>query len=63
MNQRSSVHVCDQARAIRKNRWLSELKLEAKKRQVDAEVLGNGAENEEEMRVDEERTEHEVEDV
>mgnify|MGYP001795720172 CR=1 FL=1 len=57
------MHVCDQARAIRKNRWLSELKLEAKKRQVDAEVLGNGAENEEEMRVDEERTEHEVEDV
>ena len=29
--------MCDQARAIRKNGWLSELELEAIKRQVEAE--------------------------
>ena len=63
MFESTEQHVCDQARAIRKNGWLSELELEEIKRQVDAVVLGNGAENEEEMRVDEERTEHEVEGV
>ena len=32
--------VCDQARAIRKNSWLSELELEAIKRQVEDESQG-----------------------
>ena len=32
--------VCDQARAIRKNDWLSELELEAIKRQIDDECQG-----------------------
>ena len=32
--------VCDQARAIRKNGWLSELELEAVRRQVEGEFQG-----------------------
>ena len=32
--------VCDQARAVRKNGWLSELELEAMKRQVEDEFQG-----------------------
>ena len=32
--------VCDQARAVRKNGWLSELELEAIKRQVEDEFQG-----------------------
>ena len=38
-------HVCDQARAIRKNGWLSELELEAIKRQVEDEFQGEFGED------------------
>ena len=39
-NQQRNVCVCDQARAIRKNDWLSELELEAIKRQIEDECQG-----------------------
>ena len=38
-------HVCDQARAIRKNKWLSQLELEAIKRQVEEELQGEFGED------------------
>ena len=38
-------HVCDQARAIRKNGWLSQLELEAIKRQVEDEFQGEFGED------------------
>ena len=38
-------HLCDQARAIRKNGWLSQLELEAIKRQVEDEFLGEFGED------------------
>ena len=37
MFQSTEQRVCDQARAIRKNGWLSELELEGIKRQVEDE--------------------------
>ena len=37
--------VCDQARAIRKNGWLSQLELEAIKRQVEDELKGEFGED------------------
>ena len=37
--------VCDQARAIRKNGWLSQLELETIKRQVEDEFQGEFGEN------------------
>ena len=37
--------VCDQARAIKKNGWLSQLGLEAIKRQVEDEFQGEFSEN------------------
>ena len=37
--------VCDQARAIRKNGWLSQLELEAIKRQVEDELQGEFGED------------------
>ena len=39
MCESTEQRVCDQARAIRKNGWLSELELEAIKRQVEDESL------------------------
>ena len=38
-------HVCDQARAIRENGWLSQLELEAIKRQVEGEFQGEFGED------------------
>ena len=38
-------HVCDQARAIRKNGWLSQLELEAIKRKVEDEFQGEFGED------------------
>ena len=40
MFESTEQRVCDHARAIRKNDWLSELELEAIKRQVEGEFLG-----------------------
>ena len=40
MFESTEQRVCDQARAIRKNGWLSELELEAIKRQVEDEFQG-----------------------
>ena len=48
--------VCDQARAIRKNGWLSELELEAIKRQVEDEPQGELC-REQDVRVEEETVE------
>ena len=41
MFESTEQRVCDQARVIRKNDWLSELKLEAVKRQVEEESRMN----------------------
>ena len=38
-------YICDQARAIRKNRWLSQLELEAIKRQAEGEFQGEFGED------------------
>ena len=40
MFESTEQRVCDQVRAIRKNGWLSELELEAIKRQVENESQG-----------------------
>ena len=40
MFESTEQRVCDQVRAIRKNDWLSELELEAIKRQVENESQG-----------------------
>ena len=40
MFESTELHVCDQARAIKKNDWLSELELEEIKRQVEDESQG-----------------------
>ena len=65
-------HVCDQARAIRKNGWLSQLELEAIKRQVDDEFQGEFGEDaatevetveNEDMAENEAMVENEVESV
>ena len=40
MFESTEQRVCDKARAIRKNGWLSEIELEAIKRQVEGEFQG-----------------------
>ena len=54
--------VCDQARAIRKNEWLSQLGLEAIKRQVEDEFQGEFGEDEDTAE-NEAMVENEVESV
>ena len=51
--------VCDQARAIRKNGWLSELELEAVRRQVEGEFQGEFC-REQDVTVDVETVETDV---
>ena len=45
MFESTEQRVCDQARAIRKNGWLSQLELETIKRQVEDEFQGEFGEN------------------
>ena len=45
MFESTEQHVCDQARAIRKNGWLSPLELEAITRQLEDEFQGEFGEN------------------
>ena len=45
MFESTEQRVCDQARAIRKNGWLSQLELETIKRQVEGEFQGEFGEN------------------
>ena len=45
MFESAEQRVCDQARAIRKNGWLSQLELETIKRQVEDEFQGEFGEN------------------
>ena len=45
MFESTEQRVCDQARAIRKNEWLSQLELEAIKRQVEDEFQGEFGED------------------
>ena len=45
MFESTEQHVCDQVRAIRKNGWLSQLELEAIKRQVEDEFKGEFGED------------------
>ena len=45
MFESTEQRVCDQARAIRKNGWLSQLELEAIKRQVEDEFQGQFGED------------------
>ena len=40
MFESTEQSVCNQARAIKRNGWLSELELETKNRQVEGESLG-----------------------
>ena len=54
--------VCDQSRAIRKNGWLSQLELEAIKRQAEDEFQGEFGEDTAENEV-ENTVENEVESV
>ena len=58
MLESTEQRVCDQARAIRKNRWLSELELEMIKRKIDDEVLNqdSGQENESQIETVNEET-------
>ena len=45
MFESTEQRVCDQARAIRKNGWLSQLELETIKRQVEDEFQGEFGED------------------
>ena len=45
MFESTEQRVCDQARAIRKNEWLSQLELETNKRQVEDEFQGEFGED------------------
>ena len=59
MFESTEQRVCDQVRAIRKNGWLSELELEAIKRQVENESQG-GLCREKDVTVDAETVEIDV---
>ena len=59
MFESTEQRVCDQARAVRKNGWLSELELEAIKRQVEGESQGELC-REQDVTVDTETVEFDV---